>query len=63
MTKLHSNHLVICVFERDEIEWDQGQLIQIFQDPKDALEYIEKAKNDDLFYEQWHVTERRNGKQ
>lgn len=52
---------VICVFERDLDESDKGELIQIFQEPKDALEYIEKANNIDLFWEVWNITSRSKG--
>ncbi len=54
-----NNLTVICVFERDLEEHDKGELIQIFENSDDALKYIKNADNNDLFYEQWQVIERR----
>lgn len=53
---------VICVFERnyEDDNW-KGELIQIFQNPNDALDYIQKSKNVDLFWEQWQITDETRG--
>ena len=50
------NTSIICVFERDLEDSDKGQLIQIFEKPKDVLEYIEKSDNQNLFWEVWNIT-------
>ena len=52
---------VICVFERDLENYDKGELIQIFETPKDAFDYIQNAENNDLFYEQWQITKTTKG--
>lgn len=65
MTKIGEslhNHNVICVFERGTLDdnW-KGELLQIFEDPKDALKYIEDNDQDNMmFWEQWQITKRRD---